>query len=115
MVSQNSSEVNSKADMDGITLREIQAPLKARYRDEPGTALTPLHANGSFDAPGITCTVDSWADQVRAGLHPATGGDGTDACSGDMLLQAVVACAGVTMRSVATAPSVTVRRMATPG
>jgi uncharacterized OsmC-like protein len=95
--------------MDGITLREIQAPLKARYRDEPGTALTPLHATGSFDAPGITCTVDSWAGEVRAGLHPATGGDGTDACSGDMLLQAVVACAGVTMRSVATALGIEIR------
>lgn len=98
--------------MDGITLREIQAPLKARYRDEPGTALTPLHANGSFAEPGITCTVDSWAGEVRAGLHPVTGGDGTDACSGDMLLQAVVACAGVTMRSVATALGIKIRSAA---
>jgi uncharacterized OsmC-like protein len=98
-----------EADMDGTTLREIQAPLKARYRDEPGTALTPLHATGSFDEPGITCTVDSWAGHVRAGLHPATGGDGSDACSGDMLLQAVVACAGVTMRSVATALGIDIR------
>jgi uncharacterized OsmC-like protein len=95
--------------MDGITLREIQAPLKARYRDEPGSARTPLHATGSFDAPGITCTVESWAGPVRAGLHPATGGDGNEACSGDMLLQALLACAGVTLRSVATALGIGIR------
>jgi len=95
--------------MDGITLREIQAPLKARYRDEPGSARTPLHATGSFDEPGITCTVESWAGPVRAGLHPATGGDGSDACSGDMLLQALLACAGVTLRSVATAQGIGIR------
>ena len=92
--------------MDRSTLREIQAPLKQRYRDEPATALTPLHASGSFADPGITCTVESWAGPVRAGLHPATGGDGSDACSGDILLQALqalLACAGVTMRSVAIA------------
>ena len=71
--------------------------------------LTPLQATGAFDDPGITCTVDSWAGPVRAGLHPATGGDGGDACSGDMLLQAVLACAGVTMRSVATALGIDIR------
>ena len=86
--------------MDRSTLREIQAPLKQRYRDEPASALTPLHASGSFADPGITCTVESWAGPVRAGLHPATG---SDACSGDILLQALLACAGVTMRSVAIA------------
>jgi len=95
--------------MDGTTLRQLQAPLKARYRDEPTSALTPLQATGAFDDPGITCTVDSWAGPVRAGLHPATGGDGGDACSGDMLLQAVLACAGVTMRSVATALGIDIR------
>lgn len=95
--------------MDGSTLREMQAPLKQRYRDEPTSALTPLHATGAFEDPGITCTVDSWAGPVRAGLHPATGGDGGDACSGDMLLQAVLACAGVTMRSVATALGIDIR------
>lgn len=95
--------------MDGTTLREVQAPLKRRYRDEPTSALTPLHATGAFDDPGITCTVDSWAGPVRAGLHQATGGDGRDACSGDMLLQAVTACAGVTMRSVATALGIDIR------
>jgi uncharacterized OsmC-like protein len=98
-----------EVDMDATTLREVQAPLKQRYRDEPTSALTPLHAAGAFDEPGITCTVESWAGPVRAGLHPATGGDGSDACSGDMLLQALLACAGVTMRSVATALGIDIR------
>jgi uncharacterized OsmC-like protein len=95
--------------MDRTTLREMQAPLKQRYRDEPTRALTPVHATGSFDDPGITCTVSSWAGPVRAGLHSATGGDGTDACSGDMLMQALLGCAGVTMRSVAIALGVDIR------
>ena len=95
--------------MDATTLRELQAPLKARYRDEPASAAHAAAGNRSFDDPGITCTVDSWAGPVRAGLHPATGGDGSDACSGDMLLQAVLACAGVTMRSVATALGIDIR------
>lgn len=95
--------------MDRTKLREMQAPLKQLYRDEPTSALTSLHASGAFDEPGITCSVDSWAGPVRAGLHPATGGDGGDACSGDMLLQAVLACAGVTMRSVATALGIEIR------
>jgi uncharacterized OsmC-like protein len=95
--------------MDITTLREIQAPLKQGYRDEPSSALTPLHATGGFDEDGITCTVQTWSAPVRAGLHPATGGDGGDACSGDMLLQALVACAGVTLRSVATALGIDIR------
>jgi uncharacterized OsmC-like protein len=95
--------------MDRSTLREMQAPLKQRYRDEPASALTLLHASGSFDDPDITCTVESWAGPVRAGLHPATGGDGGEACSGDMLLQALLACAGVTMRSVAIALGIDIR------
>jgi uncharacterized OsmC-like protein len=98
-----------EVDMDATTLREVQAPLKQRYRDQPTSALTPLHATGTFDDPGITCIVESWAGPVRAGLHPATGGDGSDACSGDMLLQAVLACAGVTLRSVATALGIEIR------
>lgn len=88
--------------MDSSTLRALQAPLKARYRDDPAAASTPLSATGAFSEEGTTCTVDGFAAPVRAGLHPATGGDGTDACSGDMLLEAVLACAGVTLRSVAT-------------
>ena len=95
--------------MDGSTFRELQAPLKMRYRDEPASALTPLGATGVWGNPDMTCTVDGWAGPVRAGLHPATGGQGSDACSGDMLLQAVLACAGVTMRSVATALGIEIR------
>jgi uncharacterized OsmC-like protein len=95
--------------MDGDALRKLQAPLKQQYRNEPGSAVTPVLATGSFDQPGITCTVTSWAGPTRAGLHPATGGDGSDACSGDMLLQALLACAGVTMRSVATALGIDIR------
>ena len=92
--------------MNASALRELQAPLKQRYRDEPSTARTPVGAFGTFESPGITCAVGTWAGITRAGLHPATGGDGSDSCSADMLLQALLACAGVTMRSVATAMSI---------
>jgi uncharacterized OsmC-like protein len=95
--------------MDAAALREMQAPLKQRYRDDPGTARTPMHATADFADPGITATVQTWAGPTRAGLHPATGGDGSDACSGDMLLQALLGCAGVTLRSVATALGIEVR------
>src|ERR1700728_922890 len=90
--------------MSGTTteeLRAIQEPLKQRYRDEPAAALVTLEADGSLD-DGVACTVNTGRALVQAGLHPATGGDGLLACSGDMLLQALVACAGVTMRAVAT-------------
>jgi uncharacterized OsmC-like protein len=92
--------------MDAPNLRETQAPLKATYRSDPASARTPLSARGDFRDSGVTCTVDTWAGPVRAGLHASTGGDGSDACSGDMLLDALVACAGVTLRSVATAMGV---------
>jgi len=95
--------------MDRTTLRETQAPLKQRYRDDPAAALTPLHATAEFEDDGITCTVRTWAGPVRAGLHPATGGDGGDACSGDLLLEALLACTGVTLRSVATALGIDIR------
>ena len=95
--------------MDGTTLREVQAPLKQRYRDDPASALTPIQADATFGDPGITCTVQTGPGPVRAGLHLATGGDGSDACSGDLLLQALVACAGVTLRSVATAMGIDIR------
>ena len=90
--------------MSGTTteeLRAIQEPLKQRYRDEPAAALVTLKADGSLD-DGVACTVNTGRALVQAGLHPATGGNGLLACSGDMLLQALVACAGVTMRAVAT-------------
>jgi uncharacterized OsmC-like protein len=89
--------------MDAVILRELQAPLKQLYRDDPLSARTPLEAKATFDTEGVTALVQTWSGPTRAGLHPATGGDGGDACSGDMLLQALLACAGVTMRSVATA------------
>ena len=89
--------------MDATTLRGLQAPLKQQYKDDPASAATPLHASGRTAEEGVSFTVDGWAGGVRAGLHPATGGDGSDACSGDMLLDAVLGCAGVTLRSVATA------------
>jgi uncharacterized OsmC-like protein len=95
--------------MDAARLREQQAPLKQRYRDDPASARTSMGAEAGFADPGVTCTVQTWAGPVRAGLHTSTGGDGGDACSGDMLLQALLACAGVTLRSVATAMGVEVR------
>lgn len=82
-------------------LRKLQEPLKSRYRNEPDAALVTLQAAGDLDE-GVTCSVQTGQALVRAGLHPGTGGDGASACSGDMLLQALVACAGVTMRAVAT-------------
>jgi uncharacterized OsmC-like protein len=82
-------------------LRAQQAPLKQRYREDPGSAVITLRADGDLDAEAVSCSVQTGRALVEAGLHPATGGDGTLACSGDMLLQALVACAGVTLRSVA--------------
>ena len=89
--------------MDAASLRELQAPLKTRYREQPEDALVTLRADGSLDADGIACRVETGRALVEAGLHPATGGSGLQACSGDMLLEALVACAGVTLRAVATA------------
>jgi uncharacterized OsmC-like protein len=88
--------------MNRQQLRAAQKPLKDRYRDEPEAALVTLHAEGSLDGQEVACSVQTGRALVRAGLHPATGGSGMLACSGDMLLQALVACAGVTLRSVAT-------------
>jgi len=89
--------------MDAASLRELQAPLKTRYREQPEEALVTLRADGSLDADGIACRVETGRALVEVGLHPATGGSGLQACSGDMLLEALVACAGVTLRAVATA------------
>ena len=82
-------------------LQDLQAPIKQRYRDDPGAGLVTLRASAQLDAAAVSCSVATGRALVEAGLHPATGGDGTLACSGDMLLQALVACAGVTLRSVA--------------
>ena len=84
-------------------LRALQAPLKDLYRAEPERAVVTLHADGRLDDAGIACRVETGQALVEAGLHPATGGTGMQACSGDLLLQALVACAGVTLRAVATA------------
>jgi uncharacterized OsmC-like protein len=89
--------------MDAAGLKQMQAPLKARYREDPGSALVTLTADGELDGSGVACRVRTAAALAEAGLHPATGGDGTQLCSGDMLLEALVACAGVTLRAVATA------------
>jgi uncharacterized OsmC-like protein len=90
-------------------LKELQAPLKERYRAAPEAALVTLQAQGRLGDEGLTCKVETGRALVEAGLHPATGGDGLSACSGDMLLEALVACAGVTLRAVATALDIELR------
>jgi uncharacterized OsmC-like protein len=95
------------SDTAAEELRAVQEPLKQHYRDEPAAALVTLEADGSLD-DGVACTVNTGRALVQAGLHPASGGNGLLACSGDMLLQALVACAGVTMRAVATSLGVAV-------
>lgn len=89
--------------MQADELRALQGPLKEQYREDPRAALVTLSAEARLDAPGVTCRVDTGRALVEAGLHPATGGSGLQACSGDMLLEALAACAGVTLRAVATA------------
>jgi uncharacterized OsmC-like protein len=88
--------------MEKAELQAVQKPLKERYREEPAAALIVLRADGKLDEEKIACKVSTGRALVEAGLHPATGGTGAFACSGDMLLEALVACAGVTLRSVAT-------------
>jgi uncharacterized OsmC-like protein len=90
-------------------IRTLQAPLKARYREDPASAVVTLKAEGRVSAEGIACKVDTGRALVEAGLHPASGGSGLQACSGDMLLEALVACAGVTLKAVATALDIEVR------
>jgi uncharacterized OsmC-like protein len=94
--------------MKAEELRSLQAPLKERYKERPAAALITLKAQGRL-GEGVTCRVETGRALVAAGLHPATGGDGRSACSGDMLLEALVACAGVTLNAVATAIGVAVR------
>ncbi len=95
--------------MNADELRNVQAPLKARYREEPAAAKITLSAQGTLGEESITCKVQTGKALVEAGLHPATGGSGLAACSGDMLLEALVACAGVTLRAVATALAIPIR------
>ena len=94
--------------MKADDLRAIQAPLKERYRQSPESALVTLRAQGRI-GDGVTCKIETGKALVAAGLHPATGGAGTSACSGDMLLEALVACAGVTLNAVATALGIALR------
>jgi len=95
--------------MDADSLRALQAPLKASYREDPKAAVVTLKASGELGSESITCKVDTGRALVEAGLHPASGGTGVHACSGDMLLEALVACAGVTLKAVATALAIDVR------
>ena len=94
--------------MDAQELKDLQAPIKAAYRDEPGRALITLRAEGRL-GENVSCSVATGRALVEAGLHPATGGSGLQACSGDMLLEALVACAGVTLNAVATALALPLR------
>ena len=95
--------------MNGDELRAIQAPLKERHRDDDKAGLVMLKANGALDSEGIACKVETGRALAVAGLHPATGGSGAELCSGDMLLEALVACAGVTLKAVATSLGITLR------
>ena len=95
--------------MDANELRTLQAPLKKQYREQPATALTPARAEATLDVDRIACRVRTWGGDTDAGLHSATGGDGSLACSADMMLEALVACAAVTVSAVATAMGVKLR------
>ena len=95
--------------MNGDELRAIQAPLKERYRGDAKAGLVTLKANGALDSDAIACKVETGRALAVAGLHPATGGSGAELCSGDMLLEALVACAGVTLKAVATSMGIELR------
>jgi uncharacterized OsmC-like protein len=96
-------------NMDAAELRAMQAPIKARYKDDPKAGLITLKAKGSLDEANIACKVETGRTLAVAGLHPATGGSGLELCSGDMLLEALVACAGVTLKAVSTALEIPLR------
>jgi uncharacterized OsmC-like protein len=95
--------------MTADELKALQAPVKARYKDDPASAVFKLTANGKLQGENLICRVQTDHGPIDAGLHPATGGDGLSACSGDMLLQSLVACAGVTLQAVACAMSIPLR------
>ena len=95
--------------MDSAALRALQAPIKERYKAEPKAGLITLKAKGTLDDTNIACKVETGRALAVAGLHPATGGSGLELCSGDMLLEALVACAGVTLKAVATALDIPLR------
>jgi uncharacterized OsmC-like protein len=95
--------------MDAQQLRDLQAPLKAKYKEHPDEAVVTLRARGRVGGSRVTCRIETGMSSIEAGLHPATGGDGTGACSGDMLLESLAACAGVTLKAVATAMGIEMR------
>jgi uncharacterized OsmC-like protein len=95
--------------MDAAELRAMQAPIKDRYKSDPGAALITLKAKGTLDDSNIACKVETGRALAVAGLHPATGGSGLELCSGDMLLEALVACAGVTLKAVSTALAISLK------
>jgi uncharacterized OsmC-like protein len=99
-----------KKTMDSTELRAMQAPLKDNYRENPDAAIITLKAKGELDEAHIACKVETGRAMVLAGLHPATGGSGAELCSGDMLLEALVACAGVTLKAVSTALEIPLRK-----
>ena len=96
--------------MDAAELRALQAPIKERYKSDPSAAVIRLKAKGSIDQEGISCKIETGRAIAKAGLHPMAGGSGMELCSGDMLLEALVACAGVTLKSVATAIEVPLKK-----
>jgi uncharacterized OsmC-like protein len=96
--------------MNSTELRALQAPLKDKYRAEPAAAVVTLKAQGTLDSQSIACKVETGRALAAAGLHPATGGSGLELCSGDMLLEALVACAGVTLKAVSTALEIPLRQ-----
>ena len=95
--------------MDADQLRALQAPIKQRYKDDPNAAVITLKAKGTLDDAGIACKLETGRALATAGLHPAPGGSGLELCSGDMLLEALVACAGVTLKAVATALDISLK------
>jgi uncharacterized OsmC-like protein len=100
---------SEEKNMDAAGLRALQAPIKDRYRSEPQAAVITLKAKGTLDDANIACKVETGRALAVAGLHPATGGSGMELCSGDMLLEALVACAGVTLKAVATAIDIPIK------
>jgi uncharacterized OsmC-like protein len=109
MRQQAHGEASRETGLDAQTLQAVQQPLKDTYRQDPQQAMITLTAQGELGAEDVSCSVATGQALAKAGLHPATGGDGSLACSGDMLLQALVACAGVTLRAVATSLKLPVR------
>jgi uncharacterized OsmC-like protein len=106
----SSKKPEKETKMDADALRAMQAPIKDRYRDAPDAAVITLKAKGAIDDQHIACKVETGRALAIAGLHPATGGSGAELCSGDMLLEALVACAGVTLKAVATALGIELRK-----